>query len=76
MYPMLWCAGWVNFLAVLVQLTFPTAPPWFNDSAEYGPAGDLIRSANNEAGFERLDNALGVRFFHSIYAGASLVCVG
>jgi hypothetical protein len=69
MYPMLWCAGWVNFLAVIVQLVFPTAPPWYNDTAVYDAAGELVFSANNEAGFERLDNLLGAKFFHSIYAG-------
>ncbi len=68
-FPYLWCAGWVNFLAVLVQFAFPTAPPWFNDTALYNDEGILVQSANNEAGFERLDDLMGSKLFHSIYAG-------
>lgn len=74
-FPMLWCAGWVNFLAVLFQFTFPTAPPWFVDSAVFGENGNLVSVGNNEAGFERLDTLFGIKLFHSIY-GASPVKFG
>jgi membrane-associated phospholipid phosphatase len=74
--PFIWMAGLVNFLAVLVQFFFPTAPPWFTDSAVYDEVdGRFIRSANNEAGFERLDILFNVKLFHSIY-GASPVKFG
>jgi membrane-associated phospholipid phosphatase len=74
--PFIWMAGWVNFLAVTVQFFFPTAPPWFTDSAVYDENdGTLVRAANNEAGFERLDILFNVRLFHSIY-GASPVKFG
>lgn len=69
-YGFLWCAGWVNFLAVLVQFTFPTAPPWFTDSAVFDDQGNLLSSAPNEAGFERLDNAFGMKMFHNIYSAS------
>lgn len=68
-FPFLWCAGWVNFLAVIIQLCCPMAPPWFADTAVFDETGRLLRSANNEAGFERLDRLIGSRFFHNIYAG-------
>ena len=69
-YPFLWCAGWVNFLAVIVQFVFPTAPPWFADSAVFDDKGHLIAVANNEAGFERLDKMFNVQLFHSIYSAS------
>eukprot|EP00050_Salpingoeca_kvevrii_P020736 m.102222 g.102222 ORF g.102222 m.102222 type:complete len:283 (-) comp8992_c0_seq1:159-1007(-) len=74
-YPFLWCAGWVNFLAVINQFVFPTAPPWFKDSAIFDENGDLIYSAPNEAGFARLDAYFGMQMFHNIY-GASPVKFG
>lgn len=74
-YAFLWCAGWVNLLAVLVQFLFPTAPPWFNDTAQYDVNGVFVSAGNNEAGFERLDRVFSVRMFHSIY-GASPVKFG
>ena len=68
-YSYIWCAGWVNLVAVLVQLLFPTAPPWFMDSAVFdGIDGRLIGSLPNEAGFQRLDAFVGFPFFHNLYA--------
>lgn len=75
LYSFLWCAGWVNFLAVIVQFVFPTAPPWFTDSAVFDESGHLISVANNEAGFERLDILFNMKLFHNIY-GASPVKFG
>lgn len=69
-YGFLWCAGWVNFLAVIVQFVFPTAPPWFTDSAVFDAAGNLVSSAPNEAGFQRLDQFFGVQMFHNIYSAS------
>jgi membrane-associated phospholipid phosphatase len=74
-YAFLWCAGWVNLLAVIVQLLFPTAPPWFTDSVVYDENGQFVSSGNNEAGFERLDKLLDIKMFHNIY-GASPVKFG
>ena len=69
LYQYIWIAGWVNLIAVSIQFLFPTAPPWFVDSAVYdGADRHLISSLPNEAGFQRLDSVLGVPFFHGIYA--------
>ena len=68
-YTFLWCAGWVNLSALSIQFFFPTAPPWFADSAVFNKDdGKLISVSPNEAGFQRLDARLGVTIFHSIYS--------
>lgn len=70
--PYLWCAGWVNLIAVFVQFVFPTAPPWFVDSAVYDHNGKFLQSGNNEAGFARLDALIGHSVFHGIYSKSPL----
>jgi len=72
LFSFIWCAGWVNLIAVFIQLIFPTAPPWFVDSAVFDNEGHFIKSAANEAGFHRLDALLGHNFFHKIYAASPL----
>lgn len=68
-YAFLWCAGWVNLSALLIQFLFPTAPPWFTDSAVFDEEdGHLISVSPNEAGFERLDALMGWNVFHNIYS--------
>lgn len=68
-YAFLWCAGWVNLSALLIQFLFPTAPPWFTDSAVFDQEdGHLISVSPNEAGFERLDAMMGWNVFHQIYS--------
>lgn len=68
----IWCAGWVNFLAVLFQFTFPTASPWFVDSAIVDEHGLIIYEYPNEAGFKRLDGIMGFAIFHGIYSKSPL----
>lgn len=70
--PYLWCAGWVNLIAVFVQFVCPTAPPWFVDSAVYDHNGKFLHSGNNEAGFARLDALIGHSLFHGIYSKSPL----
>ncbi len=72
LYPMLWCAGWVNLIAVLFQATFPTAPPWFTDSAVLDAQGQILYERANEAGFKRLDRMFGFTLFHGIYSQSPL----
>lgn len=71
-FPFLWCAGWVNLVATIIQFLFPTAPPWYVDSVVFSPMGDVLKAGANEAGFHRLDAALGVPFFHGLYAASPL----
>ena len=67
-YPFVWCAGWVNLIAVITQATFPTAPPWYADSAVITKHGMLVYSAPSEAGFHRLDHLLRISLFHNLYS--------
>ena len=71
-FPFMWCAGWVNLLAVLFQTTFPTAPPWFADSAVLDAHGNLVYEYASEAGFKRMDHLLGISIFHGIYSKSPL----
>lgn len=70
--PFIWCVGWVNVIAVAIQTTFPTAPPWYTDSAVLDSNGDLIYESPSEAGFSRLDKLLGISLFHSLYSTSPL----
>lgn len=70
--PYLWCVGLVNFVAVIVQTTFPTAPPWFADSAVFNRRGEVIYESPSEAGFSRMDRLLGVSIFHGLYSTSPL----
>lgn len=70
--PYVWCVGWVNFIAVIFQTTFPTAPPWFADSAVMDGHGEVIFEAPSEAGFSRMDKMLGVSIFHGLYSTSPL----
>ena len=67
-----WCAGWVNIIALVLQYFFPTAPPWFVDSAVFTSDGRFIKASPNEAGFHRLDALIGAHFFHGIYSASPL----
>ena len=72
LYPYVWCAGWVNLIAVTIQATFPTASPWFVDSAVLDEHGSIILEGPNEAGFHRLDKLFQITLFHNIYGHSPL----
>jgi len=66
-----WCWGWLNFLSVLTQLCWPTAPPWYvelygNKPPSYGMEGD-------PAGLENADHLLNFPFFGSLYGKSPIV---
>jgi len=72
-YQYLWCVGWTNIVAVLIQFLFPTAPPWFNDSAVFDETGgEVISSAPNEAAFQRIDALIGIPWFKNMYGQSPL----
>ena len=72
LFPYMWCAGWVNLLSVVIQFVFPTASPWFVDSAVLDQHGNIIYEYANEAGFKRLDRIFGFSIFHNIYSHSPL----
>ena len=67
-FPFYWCLGWVHIVAIVIQISFPTAAPWFVDSAVLDQHGRVIYEYPNEAGFARLDRFLGIHFFHGLYS--------
>ena len=72
LFPYMWCAGWVNLLSVVIQFVFPTASPWFVDSAVLDQHGNIIYEYANEAGFKRLDRMCGFSIFHNSYSHSPL----
>lgn len=72
LFSYMWCAGWVNLLSVIIQFLFPTASPWFVDSAVLDQHGNIVYEYANEAGFKRLDRVLGFSIFHNIYSQSPL----
>ncbi len=71
-YQYFWLAGWVNLLAVLFQISYPTAPPWFVDSAVFDEYDNVIYTSPVEGGFNRLDKILGISLFHGLYSQSPL----
>ena len=70
--PFLWCLGWVNFVAVIIQTTFPTAPPWYCDNTVIDQYGHTVYEAPSEGGFSRLDRLFGIHLFHGLYSTSPL----
>ena len=57
---------------MVIQSTFPTASPWFVDSAVLDAHGDVILEGPNEAGFHRLDKLFKITLFQNIYGHSPL----
>lgn len=72
LFPYLWCLGWVNVLSVVFQIVFPTAPPWFVDSAIVDHHKQVVYESPNEAGFSRIDRMFGIGLFHGLYSTSPL----
>lgn len=70
--PFLWCVGWVNLVAVIIQTTFPTAPPWYCDNTVEDQFGNIVYEAPSEGGFSRLDRLFGINLFHGLYSTSPL----
>jgi membrane-associated phospholipid phosphatase len=66
-----WCFGFLNFTAVITQLAWPTAPPWYvelygNKPANYAIIGD-------PAGLENADDIFDLPIFSNIYGNSPIV---
>lgn len=70
--PFVWCMGWVNLIAVLIQITCPTAPPWFVDSAVLDEHKAVVFEAPSEGGFSRIDKMFHIGLFHGLYSTSPL----
>lgn len=63
--------GWMNTVGVLIQLCFPTAPPWYQiihglEPANYGMPG-------SPGGLARIDQLLGLNMYTGTFTTAPLV---
>jgi len=67
----LWCFGFLNSIAVVTQLSWPTAPPWYIDEYGYQPANYTI--GGDPAGLQRVDARLPVPVFGTLYGNSPLV---
>eukprot|EP01027_Heterolobosea_sp_BB2_P009517 GEZU01014018.1.p1 GENE.GEZU01014018.1~~GEZU01014018.1.p1 ORF type:complete len:329 (-),score=39.80 GEZU01014018.1:64-1050(-) len=70
-YPFVFCFGLMNLTAVVTQLVFPTAPPWYFEKygiapANYSMYGDAGRLAN-------IDKYFGITLYTNMYKTSPVV---
>lgn len=61
----------INVVGWAIWLAYPAAPPWYADLHGLGPASASV--ASNPAALERVDLALGLPLFATIYAQSAYV---
>jgi len=64
--------GILNLIAVLTQISWPTAPPWYLEQygADQEPSYEI---AGDEAGLERVDSLLQFNLFKRLYGQSPIV---
>jgi len=67
----LWSLGILNIMAIITQLLWPTAPPWYNDV--YGTRPANYGMEGNAAGLENADEFLRIPLFENIYESSPIV---
>lgn len=65
------CFGLQNFTAVLIQILFPTAPPWYRDINGDNPANYSM--IGNPGGLARVDDILGTSMYKNVFNNSPLV---
>jgi len=65
--------GWMNLLGVMIQILFPTAPPWYQISHGLDPANYSM--PGSAGGLARIDKLLGLNLYTGTF-GASPVVFG
>lgn len=63
--------GWMNFTSVLIQLCFPTAPPWYLNEYGLDPASYEVHGS--PAGLARVDKLLGLQMYTGAFNASPLV---
>lgn len=63
--------GWNNWLAVLIQICFPTAPPWYQRLYGLNPANYNVQG--NAGGLARIDELFGVKMYSGAFSASPLV---
>jgi len=67
----LFCLGLLNLTAVIAQLSWPTAPPWYVE--KYGDQDPSYTMGGDEAGLANVDRLLGIGLFDNLYGTSPLV---
>jgi len=65
------CFGIASFAAVLVELVYPTAPPWYFE--KYGLAPANYNLPGDPGGLVRLDDYFQGKFYHNTFHASPLV---
>jgi len=60
-----WCFGLMNTLAVITQVVWPTAAPWYNEM--YGTQDATYDVRSSPADLKNIDELFNVEFFSAIY---------
>lgn len=63
--------GWMNIIGVLIQLFFPTAPPWYE--AQYGLNPANYSMGGSAGGLARIDDILGFQLYGGTFGASPLV---
>jgi hypothetical protein len=67
----LWCFGFLNMFAVVTQLAWPTAPPWYLEY--YGERPANYNMSGDPAGLTRADRILNYPLFTNLYGNSPIV---
>jgi len=70
-YSYLWCFGILNFAAVVTQLAWPTAPPWYFETYGTTPANYTLQGS--PAGLKDADAIIKYPLFATVYGNSPIV---
>ncbi|KAF1945650.1 PAP2-domain-containing protein [Clathrospora elynae] len=63
--------GYMNIIAVLIQIVFPCAPPWYENTYGLAPANYSIHG--DAAGLKAIDKLFGADIYTSTFLGSPMV---
>lgn len=63
--------GWMNIIGVIIQLSFPTAPPWYQVKYGLNPANYSM--GGSAGGLARIDDILGFQLYGGTFGASPLV---
>lgn len=63
--------GWMNLIGVIIQLSFPTAPPWYQKLHGLDPANYSM--PGSAGGLARVDQLLGLNLYTGSFGASPLV---
>ena len=63
--------GFMNLVGVMIQLTFPCSPPWFENT--YGLVPANYSMPGSPAGLAAIDELFGIEFYTSTFTASPLV---